>query len=121
MASNKSMFVRVALAAFAGLALIAVGSAVQAAPRCGGPGHARCDPGFFCQKGVGVCERPDAWGVCARKPRVCDFIEDPVCGCDGRTYTNACTASENGANIAHKGACGGVGPIHGIIRGPHPA
>ncbi len=118
---KTSTSIRLALAALGALALIASGASANAAPRCGGPGHARCAPGLFCQKDVGVCQRPDAWGVCARKPRFCDFIEDPVCGCNGRTYTNACTASENGANIARKGACGGaVRPFPGI-RAPHPA
>jgi hypothetical protein len=121
--ASKSMFIRMVLAAFAGLALMACGASANAAPRCGGPGHARCDPGFFCQKGVGVCERPDARGVCVRKPRFCDFLEDPVCGCDGRTYTNACTASENGVNIARRGACDHIvrpRPPLGI-RPAHPA
>jgi hypothetical protein len=119
---DRSAPIRLALAALIGLALIAAGGSAQSAPRCGGPGHSRCDPGFFCQKGVGVCQRPDAWGLCARKPRFCDFLEDPVCGCDGRTYTNACTAWENGANIARKGACGRVvRPLHGVLVRPRPA
>jgi hypothetical protein len=119
---SKPILIRFALAAVAGLVLFAAGAAAQAAPRCGGPGHIRCDPGFFCQMAAGVCPRQDARGVCARKPRFCDFIEQPVCGCNGRTYTNACTASENGVNIAHDGACNAiVRPLPGVPIHGRPA
>jgi len=114
--------IRILLAVVAGLALFAAGAAAQAAPRCDGPRHIRCDAGFYCQKATGVCQRPGAWGVCARKPRFCDFIEDPVCGCNGKTYTNACTASENGVNIARTGACNRIvrRPL-GVPIHPRPA
>jgi len=29
----------------------------------------------------------------------------PVCGCDGRTYSNACVAAMHGQNIAYNGPC----------------
>lgn len=30
---------------------------------------------------------------------------NPVCGCDGVTYTNASVAACNGVDVAHTGAC----------------
>ena len=37
----------------------------------------------------------------------CECVEvyDPVCGCDGKTYTNACKASCEGVKSWTKGEC----------------
>lgn len=38
-------------------------------------------------------------------PCVCPDVYDPVCGVDGKTYPNACTARCSGVEIAHTGEC----------------
>lgn len=67
--------------------------------------NAQCgDKTQFCSKKAGQCDRT-SYGSCTHKPEVCTFQYDPVCGCDGQTYGNACTAASNGVNIAYSGEC----------------
>lgn len=61
---------------------------------------AQCGSNEYCE--LTNCEPP---GVCKSKPQFCLLIEDPVCGCDGKTYKNECTANQAGASVAYKGEC----------------
>jgi hypothetical protein len=47
-------------------------------------------------------------GVCVDRPDVCPDVWDPVCGCDGVTYSNACYAAMAGESVDYPGPC--VGP-----------
>ena len=38
-------------------------------------------------------------------PQTCPYHWDPVCGCDGVTYANACAARAEGINVAQAGGC----------------
>lgn len=83
--------------------------ALQIGEACGGfriPGTGECDAGLFCQHQPGaLCGAADAPGECVAIPDVCADIFDPVCGCDGVTYGNACEAAANLTGILDRGPC----------------
>ncbi len=65
----------------------------------------------------GECKRPNAKN-CIDKTRIrpnatCQDIVAPVCGCDGKTYTNACEAKKKGLNYFKNGTCGDTSSKNG--------
>ncbi|MFQ5416372.1 MAG: Kazal-type serine protease inhibitor domain-containing protein [Myxococcota bacterium] len=65
--------------------------------------NAGCDRAQWCAKEPGVCG--DAAGECQRRPQICPLVAKPVCGCDGNTWGNACSAAHAGVNVVHDGPC----------------
>jgi hypothetical protein len=75
---------------------------------CGGLAGIKCGDGQYCDMGAS-CGAADQPGMCTDVPEVCDTLYDPVCGCDDKTYANACEAARAKASVGHKAACGAVG------------
>ncbi|HEX9958607.1 MAG TPA: hypothetical protein VGA96_15180 [Fibrella sp.] len=64
---------------------------------------------FGCSQ-TAVEEQAEPQPACVPTPRsnaVCYALFDPVCGCDGRTYSNNCEAEAVGIKQYTKGACAG--------------
>ena len=73
---------------------------------CGGIGAITCaGEANFCKFEDGACLQPDAAGTCAEVQPFCTREYRPVCGCDGKTYSNKCTAHAEGISVAAQGEC----------------
>ena len=82
---------------------------------CGGLAGVTCPDGQYCHYELD-CGGDDGPGTCTPKPTACDAIWDPVCGCDGVTYGNACEAAAGGASVAKQSTCGSENdPCGGVL------
>ncbi len=85
---------------------------------CGGLHGGACAAGEFCNYAQGAfCGAADATGVCTPFPETCPTVDDPVCGCDGMTYSNSCGANVAGVSVAHAGECDSTNPGEGACGG----
>jgi hypothetical protein len=73
---------------------------------CGGFAGSTCADDEYCAYLPGaLCGAGDASAICQPRPNQCDDAQDPVCGCDRQTYTNACFAASAGQGVFSTGAC----------------
>ena len=74
-----------------------------------------CGSGQFCEKEDGDCS---GTGECTEILQgFCLTVWDPVCGCDGSTYSNSCVASQAGVNVDYPGECSASPTIYISISG----
>lgn len=80
-------------------------AAARVGVKCGGFAGLTCAKNEFCQKPTGVCFFPDIEGTCVVVPHLCPMVVLPVCGCNGKTYSNDCVRERARVSKAHDGKC----------------
>ncbi len=64
-----------------------------------------CASGQYCVSPDFACGTGGFAGHCVPVPSACDPSGPPVCGCDSKTYSNACQASQQAVDLSATASC----------------
>jgi hypothetical protein len=85
---------------------------------CGARAGDTCSDDEYCAYEEGaLCGQADATAICKPRPELCPDIYDPVCGCDGVTYSSSCAAARAGVGYFNRGTCGDAGGASCDVNG----
>lgn len=83
-----------------------VGVCTASERACGARLGNTCADDEFCSFAPeAICGFADGTGVCEPRPEFCTEEWNPVCGCNGQTFGNACTANAAGVSVQASGEC----------------
>ncbi len=73
--------------------------------QCAGYVGIQCPQGQWCDLKPGHCRGADIPGKCEDEKLTCTGVYQPVCGCDGKTYSNNCWRKTARVALDHEGPC----------------